>query len=273
MTKMLFATLFISSVLMGCGPIPSPNPVHSCTPGTTTYCSCPGLLSGAQRCNSDGSGYGECVCPSSPDASVSFPDASFPQPDGASSPRLVSISILDTTFAPFKAGGRAWDGNGMADQDAIDGLARVVAGLGPYGVAAAAVGSIVSRLALPTLALPDPFGTGEIYAGGRWQAQLVLATEDENAEDRYFTTWPRRAARDGTLVPPGWIHVPLTPELQVRLSLFDCDSPLSNDAMGNPVVNYDQIVHALETRQTVQVNVSEQTQNQVLTVGISVTGE
>lgn len=36
-----------------------------CVPGTTQLCNGPGACAGAQACNSDGMGYGECVCSSS----------------------------------------------------------------------------------------------------------------------------------------------------------------------------------------------------------------
>lgn len=254
-----------------------------CTPNTTQACDCVGAPgAGVQSCSWDGAGYGRCECPLPPrDAGFVSPmrDAGNTMPPpvdaGAVTP-TVSVSIVDTTFAPFMAGGASWDLDYQAVRSSVEALSALVSRAGPYGAVLGQLAPIAAELGFNHFAQPEPTGTAEIFLQGRWQLTAVLATEDTKSQDTYFTTWPTSPhVQTGHPVSPGWIHVPLTPDVQVRLRLYDGDvgEPGGDDPAGNPVINYQNLMHALSTQQTVQVNVAAQTYNQVISVGISVTRE
>ncbi|MSP60399.1 MAG: hypothetical protein EXR72_08665 [Myxococcales bacterium] len=174
-------------------------------------------------------------------------------------PALVTITISGATVAPFKADGTEWDGPGKVDQKTIDGLAAALVGGNSYAV----VTGFLGGQAILALTRPDPFGTGEVFVGGGWINKIDLATTVNNVENTFAPAWPG---------PPAWQHVPLAPTLRVRVHGVDEDL-VNHDVIGDAEIGYAALVQAWQSQNVVQVQVSGQTQNQLLFVGLSVVGE
>ncbi|MDW8251540.1 MAG: C2 domain-containing protein, partial [Myxococcales bacterium] len=66
-------------------------------------------------------------------------------------------------------------------------------------------------------------------------------------------------------------QVPLVEGLRLRIQLFDADDIGSDDPIGTAELTYEDVVAALSYEQVLHVRVYEQTQGQLLFVGISVT--
>jgi hypothetical protein len=72
---------------------------------------------------------------------------------------------------------------------------------------------------------------------------------------------------------PSFGRVPLSEGTRIRVQLVDDDEPLDDDQMGIFEINYKDFVAALEAQQVHHVNVAEQTNRQILFVGIAVVPE
>jgi hypothetical protein len=182
--------------------------------------------------------------------------ARYPLPDH------VSITIVDATVAPGNDRGLAWDGAAPVAAQVVSGLAQSVAGLGRGKEGerkAAAIISFIAEAAGRGIAAPDPRGWAEVQVPGGQPARARLA---ENG-DSFRPQW------SGVR----WIGVPLAQDTRLRVYLEDVDTLGSNDPIGTAEIGYDDLIDALDSQKVWQVAVADQTHNQLLYVGISVTGE
>lgn len=176
-------------------------------------------------------------------------------------PDRVNIALIDATVAPGTTQGKVWDGPGMASPETIQAVSRLLASAPARGKAGAAaragavVGEITAAIAA-AVAPPDPKGHAELLVGGT-SRRLALPER----QDTFRPTWSNAS----------FDQVPLVEGLRLRVQLFDADDIGSDDPIGTAELNYDDVVAALSHEQVVQVRVDQQTQGQLLFIGISVT--
>jgi hypothetical protein len=182
--------------------------------------------------------------------------ARYPLPD------RVTVSMVEATVAPFDEKGRDWDGGGPVAAQLVSGLTSAMAGGGKRKEGekkAAAVIGFVAQAAARGISAPDPKGWAEVQYPGAPPARVRLS-ETSNSLRPHFAN-----AR--------WTGVVLHDDTRLRIHLEDDDPIGSNELIGTAELNYDDLVDALESQKIWQVAVADQTHNQLLYVGISVTGE
>jgi len=171
-------------------------------------------------------------------------------------PPFLTIEIVSALVGPSKIDGTQWDGTGEVPSDLVLGLAAAL-GAGVF----APVFSFMVTEAAQVAGKPDPFGYTEINAVGEWDFRQDLATIDTNTEDTFAPNWP---------MPVGWSNVPYSENIRIRLVLKDEDL-VNDDDMGVAEINAADVAAAWAAKKIYQVRVAEQTANQILYVGISVT--
>ncbi len=184
-------------------------------------------------------------------------DTEFPDemPPGT---RVVSVQVLDAVISPGKATKDAWDGFGTVPDSVWSGLAAALGAPAPAGAVIAFLGG----QAVAALEKPDPFGTASIHSQSVANSgvEISLATTSNNLEDTLLPSWP---------TPPRWDNVPLTSDLRVRITLLDED--LSNhDPIGVVELNASDLDAAARANQLYEVRVDDQSNGQLLFVGVSV---
>jgi len=171
-------------------------------------------------------------------------------------PDSVTIVVLDAVIGPGKADGGLWDGWGNVPVDVAAELAAVV----DAGITSQIL-NFVTSVAMQTLEKPDPNGYIQLNEGWGYGEKVWLASDTTNTEDTFTPVWP-----DGG---KGWGDVPFTEEVKVKIALFDEDVA-NDDDIGVAVMNYDDFLEAWAAKEKFYVNVADQTQNQLLLVGIEV---
>ncbi len=209
-----------------------------CTPGTVVDCPCESSF-GVQTCQVDCRSFSACEC------------------ESYTLPETVTITFVDALIAPFDAHEEYWDSHEQVDAAMVSGLASALGAAAPYS----AVLGFVASYASDAYALPDPYGYHQVWDGDNWLSG-ELVDESCNFENTLHPMWPG----------PGWHHVPVEPNMRLRVNLFDEDL-FNDDPIGTAEINYEDIVAALQAGEVYQVNVANQTQNQLLFVGISVVPE
>jgi hypothetical protein len=174
----------------------------------------------------------------------------------------VKIQIESALIGPGKADGTNWDGPGRIDPKTVQGvggiMSQVATGVFAGGPAGALV-AVTPFVAGPTMSLtakPDTFGTVDAnWRGGTASVKLP------KQQDTITPTWA---------VPLE--HIKLTEELKLRITLKDKDL-VNDDDMGVAILDYRDVVAALENGKVYPVAVGSQTQNQVLFISITVERE
>ncbi len=196
-----------------------------------------------------------------PDAKASKTEESLPS--------MVTVEILNALIGPCKADGTKWDGIGHCDKKAQSQMTQltsqqvvgaVLKNFNLYGQAAAIMqgmgGSILSKEEKP-----DPFGTVEV------------CTDNEFHPDLKHNFFPKGVFLKDTYTPdfPNYEfkQIPLNKGTRLRITLWDKDLT-KDDFIGKAELTYDDLVAALKAGKIFQVMVADQTQNQLLFVGISV---
>lgn len=179
--------------------------------------------------------------------------------DGICLPRKVNIYVDSVVIGPGKMDGNQWDSTGFSfapvPSSVITGLSTAL------GVPGA--GSILEFMAqnadVKSLEKPDPYGAAYLGLNGKYDDELGLGFAAE--QDTFFVTLG---------VGFGWEDVDLEDEPRVKIMLLDEDL-MNDDSIGSPVVTSDDILEALDDGEVFYVRVENQTQNQVLLIGIEVT--
>ncbi|MBS2033074.1 MAG: hypothetical protein JST54_34695 [Deltaproteobacteria bacterium] len=191
-------------------------------------------------------------------------------PDSAPLPKFVRVEILSALVGPCKVDGTKWDGMGKCDAGAQDKIAKLLpskmaalaaaaSGLNPAGAATTILAS-VSTGVLAKEDKPDPYGIVEVAVGDDWKSDLKfgLLSEKKPAKDNFAPEFP-----------PHEVKVPLEKGTRFRVQMFDKDLTKSDD-IGRAEIGYDDLVAALNAGKIWQVPVADQTQNQLLFIGIEV---
>jgi len=287
-------------VVGGCGG--SGGGPRACTRGVSSACSCTNGLSGAQFCAADGSGFGACACavagqgsaghaasvdasdsgtPAADDGGLGGGDAVSPKadanpidlgipadasvPDGnvSTSPtdagysgRLVTVKIIDAVIAPGKKDGTDWDDLGTVDPAVAQAVSEALVGPTPLA-------DVLAALANPALAAvdkPDPYGSAQLTVYGMTTEQVPLETRDGAIPNTFMPTWPR-----------AWHYqnLPIDTDVRIGIDLWDKDL-VDDDSIGHAELNSNDLKAALAAQKTLEVQVSDQTSDQLLFIGISV---
>ncbi|MGK3995926.1 hypothetical protein [Sorangium sp. So ce1024] len=172
-------------------------------------------------------------------------------------PAHVRISIDGAVISPAKADGRQWDGMGVVAPGALTAIGDLLRTEHPVA-AAASVAGFAAQAAGAGTEPPEPFGSAELFAGGRSLGRRVL---DRSGQ--------RDTCTPGWAGPPTWRRVPLTPDVHLRGELLDRDL-VSDDFIGRFAIHHDHLVEALRARAVYPVPVRDQAAGQVLFVWIEV---
>jgi len=219
------------------------------------------------------SAFYDCIPTAQCSGDCSEPSGKYPKVCGAKAkPKVVTIHITQAVIAPFKADRCQWDGlfcSAVSEAQAkklsgaVGGLIGLAVGSSPWGAAAKTVIDFVALPAMKQLAKPDPFGGAQLFAGGKWSAETPLATLKNKDEDTFTPIWP------GPPKPPGWSNVTFTPDVRVRLTVYDGDLK-SHDPIGVAELSNKDLAAVLKSGKAQWLNTAPQTNNQLLLVQVSV---
>lgn len=163
-------------------------------------------------------------------------------------------------IGPATASGEGWD-DGSISQETVKKITELMAKAATsyYGLPSDfGLGSVLGELASILVGLsapPDIFGTAELLLPGKTIPPIELPQKD----DTYNPTWG-----------VGWQNVPFLKDAKIRVSLTDYDPLNSNDDVGSAILNFNHLVAAYWKGEVIQINVSQQTKNQILFLGLSV---
>jgi len=286
------------------------SPAEVCVPGTSTACTCTNGKSGAQVCSPNGTGYEVCTCSGTEDTGGSVGsggsglgaggsgttgsggvtgaagrastgtggipvdagsppvDAGKPSDAGISPPtstnytgRWVSVQVVDAIIAPSKADGTAWDGTVMIPDEVLTQVGDALAGGDPVGGVLAVLAGPTLNDAIDSLDKPDAFGTAQATVFGTIGEAYWLAQEGDAIQDSYTPIWPY-----------GWYYknVPIDSDVRISVQLWDSDL-IDDDPIGVAQINSSDFKAALAAQEKFYVRVDDQTDGQLLFIGISVT--
>jgi hypothetical protein len=170
--------------------------------------------------------------------------------------RLVTVKIIDAVIAPGKKDGTDWDDSGTVDPAVAQAISGALAGPTPLA-------DVLAALANPALAAvdkPDPYGSAELTVYGMTMEQVALETRDGAIPNTFIPIWPR-----------AWHYqnIPLDTDVRIGIDLWDQDV-VDDDAIGHAELNSNDLNAALTAREKLEVQVSHQTSDQLLFVGITV---
>jgi hypothetical protein len=194
-----------------------------------------------------------------PDAGASLSDGGSADGGGGYSGRWVSVQIVDAIIGPAQdAEGTPWDGPGTVDPSIIEDVSEALVGANP----AAAVLAILANPALAVFDPPDPYGTVQATAFGvTGPVYPGLATSANPVPNTYNPIWPNGGFE--------YTGVPIDSDVRITVSLWDSDL-VFDDTIGTAVINSDDFKAALAAKQKYEVQVSDQTNNLLLFIGIEV---
>ncbi|WP_437726685.1 hypothetical protein [Sorangium sp. So ce861] len=172
-------------------------------------------------------------------------------------PAHVRVSIDGAVISPAKADGRQWDGMGTVPAGALTAIGDLLRTAHPAAAAASAAGFAAEAAGAGTEP-PEPFGSAELFVGGRSLGRLAL---DRSGQ--------RDTCTPGWKGPPTWRRVPLAPDVHLRGELIDRDL-VNDDFIGRFAIHRDHLVEALRARAVYPVAVGNQAAGQVLFVWIEV---
>lgn len=164
----------------------------------------------------------------------------------------IAIYLKGAVIGPAKTNGSAWD-TCKLDSSAV---AQVISAV-TTGATFNAVVSLLQSSMFSALCMPDPEGTATLYVDGMAHSSVPLRS---TSEDTFTPQW---------IGSPGWTNVPYSNRFRINVSLKDTDI-FSDDVIGTADINQSHFKTALDKQEVVQVNVSSQSSNQILFIGISV---
>jgi hypothetical protein len=174
-------------------------------------------------------------------------DPATPPPAGR-----VKVSIASALIGPAKVDGTHWDGPGkQVDRATISKLSSALAGVNAYAAAA----TIMADLAQAALDKPDPKGLAVLEtAQGPQTRDLTMFFRDTFTPQWAAVTFDR---------------IDLASDPRIRLVLADHDA-FQDDAIATVEIGRSAMEAAARGGQIYQVPVADQSLNQLLFVGISV---
>jgi hypothetical protein len=164
----------------------------------------------------------------------------------------VKVSIVSALIGPAKVDGTHWDGPGkQVDRATISKLSSALAGVNAYAAAA----TIMADLAQTALDKPDPKGLAVLEtAQGTQMQDLTMFFRDTFTPQWAAVTFDR---------------IDLSSDPRIRLILADHDA-FQDDAIATVEIGRGAMEAAARAGQIYQVPVADQSLNQLLFVGISV---
>lgn len=184
------------------------------------------------------------------------------QPGDPRPPELLRVTLTEALIAPVKLDGSPWD-MGSTDTEAV---ARVVSDFAAVGVMSGEpvfLAVSAAAKAFPELAQgsvwPDVYGEAEMSPAIDDDPRRQLeAHAENNANVQLFAAESRRAV--------SWTVQPKN-RPTMRVSLMDRDA-LNDDNIGVFVLSHEVFEEAWRAGEKLWVRVNDQTQNQILAVGI-----
>ena len=177
----------------------------------------------------------------------------YAEANGYMVPPVVDIRIVGAVIGVGVAEGIEWDSFSAIDEQLIEDVLEALFGPSPYL-------SIIALLATPAvqaMSAPDAFGTATVDGS----QQITLATVGNNSENTFQPIWPGS---------PGWSGVEFDDDIRIAVSLTDEDVFFEHDDIGIVELNAVDIRNAWRSSQVFAVDVSDQTDEQLLFVRISV---
>lgn len=196
-----------------------------------------------------------------PDGAVTAPDAGTgPDGGGGYTGRLVTVLIEDALIGPGKVDHTPWDEGNPIPPEVFSSLTTALVSASPFTNALAVVGGRVLTDALSATQKPDIYGTMRIDVFGQVGTEYWLKTFEQRTADSFTPPFP---------APSGFQNVPIDADVRIRIHLADADL-INDDEVGIAVINSEDMQAALASRMKYQVPVWDQTNNQILFIGISV---
>lgn len=196
-----------------------------------------------------------------PDGAVTAPEAGTgPDGGGGYTGRLVTVLIEDALIGPGKVDHTPWDEGNPIPPEVFSSLTTALSSASPFTNALAVVGGRVLSDALSAAQKPDIYGTIRLDVFGQVGTEYWLATFDQRMADSFTPAFP---------APSGFLDVPIDADVRIRIHLADADL-VNDDEVGIAVINSEDMQAALASRMKYQVPVWDQTNNQILFIGISV---
>lgn len=172
--------------------------------------------------------------------------------------RWVSVQFVDAIIAPAESNGSPWDGVGTVPQSVIDEVSTALVGANP-------VAGVLAALADPALSTfdpPDPYGTVQATVFGiPGPVYPDLASSTNPVPNTYNPIWPNGGFT--------YTNVPIDSDVRILVSLWDSDL-VYDDTIGAATINSSDLMTALAADHKYEVQVNDQTNNQLLFIGIEV---
>ncbi len=174
-------------------------------------------------------------------------------------PKFVTVQIVNATIGPSKVDGSHWSGTGKVNPSVTNQLAQLLLGANPYtGIVGLLSGSLISGSGKPA-----PYGMVEVAINGQYDSKLQarLVSTKKELERTYTPIFHL----------PSYQNVPFDGGTRFKITLYSKN--LMNPKptpIGVAVINFQDIRKALEEQKIYQVPVADQTENQLLFIGIEV---
>jgi hypothetical protein len=182
---------------------------------------------------------------------------------GSYAGRWVSVQIVDAIIAPGKTDGTAWDWDLTTvtiPASVWNALGTALAGGDPLGGTLAVLAGPELESAISTTNKPDAYGWAQATVFGVSGDAYWLADRSDAIPDNYTPIWPY-----------GWhyTNVPIDSDVRILVNLSDKDL-VNDDPIGAAEINSTDLMDALAVQQKFYVRVDDQTDGQLLFIGISV---
>jgi hypothetical protein len=181
-------------------------------------------------------------------------------PDAGYSGRWVTATIRDAIIAPGKADHTSWDETVTIPDSVLRAVGDALAGGDPVGGVLAVLAGPELNGAIGVLAKPDAYGWAQATAFGMPNDELWLAKPEDAIQDNYTPIWPY-----------GWSYrnVPIDSDVRISVTVMDRDL-VNDDPVGTAEINSNDLKDALTAQKKFYVRVDDQTDGQLLFIGISV---
>jgi hypothetical protein len=173
---------------------------------------------------------------------------------------LATVQIVDAIIAPGKADGTAWDGTVTIPDSVLNALGTALAGGDPVGGTLAVLAGPDLNNAISTLDKPDAYGWAQATIFGSTGYAYYLAQPSEAVQDNYTPIWPEVWQ---------YPNVPIDSDVRILVTLVDSDL-VNDDPIGAAEINSTDLINALAAQKKYEVRVDDQTDGQLLFIGISV---
>jgi len=209
--------------------------------------------------NDGGVADGGRVDGGSSDGGILDGSVTLPVVDGSAGGRLAIVRIVDAVIAPIKSDGTSWDpGGGGVPAGLSQELGNALSSINPE----AAVASLLLEPTVKALSKPDAYGTAQATVYGMITPAVYLAAADAAVQDNFTPIWPATW---------NYQNIPIDTDVRISITLFDADLLDSDDPIGSAEINSADLRAALAAQKKLEVKVSDQTNGQLLFIGISVT--